>query len=102
MRSEADKDESCVESQAPRTMNSIRAIATVAAGVAVVAVAYRLWRKERGEQGRASAITVARLPSTRSSLEPAFEPGSTVIVVSLVSWSDLNGKRGIVKKFEPG
>ena len=32
----------------------------------------------------------------------SFEPGSTVVVVSLVSRSDLNGRRGIVHNFVSG
>ncbi len=34
--------------------------------------------------------------------QPAFEHGSTVVVVSLVSRIDLNGGRGIVQMFMPG
>jgi hypothetical protein len=32
-------------------------------------------------------------------MESSFEPGSTVVVVSLVSRSDLSGRRGIVQTF---
>jgi hypothetical protein len=34
-------------------------------------------------------------------MEPSFEPGSTVVVFSLASRSDLNGRRGIVQSFMP-
>ncbi len=34
--------------------------------------------------------------------QSAFENGSTVVVVSLVSRIDLNGRRGVVQMFMPG
>jgi len=44
-------------------------------------------------------------PSTTTlklfSMEPSFEPGSTVVVFSLASRSDLNGRTGIVQSFMP-